>query len=76
METLCLYNRMDSQLDISIHFHKCHFTLEYNYKFDTNAMRALGVNCPSVKSLYLFFPSLNDKDVEVSLMQPHKFLVS
>ena len=66
METVRLCDGMDSRLDISIHFRECHFAL-HNYKFDIDAMRALGVNCPGAKSLYLFLPSLKETDVKVSL---------
>ena len=68
METVCFCDRMDSQLDISIHCQEHHFALEHNYKFNVDAMRALGVNYPAAKSLYLFLPSLKDKDIRVSLM--------
>ena len=59
METVHLCDGMDSRLDISIHFHECHFAP--NYKFNIDAMRALGVNCPGAK-VTLFIPPLLERD--------------
>ena len=48
METVHLCDGVDSRLDISIHFCKCHFA-PHNYRFNVDAIRALGVNCPGAK---------------------------
>ena len=66
LHTVHVCNGLDSKLDITIHFRECHFELEPNYKFDVCAMDALGVEGPSVKLLYLFLPTIQEKNVLVS----------
>ena len=74
LHTVCLCDRMDSKLDVSIHFRECHFTL-HNYKFDVVAMDVLGAKCPSNKSLYLFLPTIKEQDVLVSLVVSQHFCI-
>lgn len=66
METVRLCDGMDSNLDITIHFRDSHFELQHYYTFNLSFMRTLGVNCPGAKSLYLFFPPLIERHVQVS----------
>ena len=66
LHTVCVWDGPDSKLDVTIHFRKRHFELEPNYKFDVCAMDALGVEGPGVKSLYLFLPAIQEKNVLVS----------
>ena len=66
LHTVRVCDGPDSKLDVTIHFRKRHFELEPNYKFDVCAMDALGVEGPGVKSLYLFLPAIQEKNVLVS----------
>ena len=69
LHTVRLCDGADSKLDVTIHFRERHFALEHNYKFDIHAMDVLGVECPGAKSLYLFLPAIQEKDVLVSLVR-------
>ena len=71
MVSLC--DGVDSKLDVTIHFHKHHLALENNYKFNIYAMNALGVERPGAKSLYLFLPNIQEKDILVSLVVSQDF---
>ena len=75
IETVHLCNGIDSNLNITIHFHECHFTLEHDYKFDIHAIQALGLNCPGAKSLYFFLPTMKEEDFKVSCLWSLNILV-
>ena len=75
LHTVCLCDRMDSRLDVSIHFRERHFTLEQKYEFDVVAIDVLGAKCPGDKSLYLFLPAIKEQDVLVSLVVSQHFRI-